>query len=668
MRTILLGSMFISLVGGYFLLIPSQQPTAHRKQVFAVLYILMFLFIWFIPQAKSNGDSDDNSEPGHIGTFDLLAGRMMADSQWFVPASISALLIHIVSITLRFDYSNYTSRLSDNGSSVRYARLDKHEHGTGAHPAGEDIRLMHFPKTYHYAALLGLVATALALHVALLFVPLDKSQVESKFGGLNLGGYSLEPEWVTQPSLNSMLISMLIPLAMLTVPATVFLTALYRGEVKALWAYKEDWTKGVSVDKEESSARLAEEEVEYEGFLPQASPSSSVSEGSLSPKQTDLISMQRMIFNQPNSEYALDTAGMLRTFTRGQVRRDAFTTNDLSADAYEMELIEDEFPLSVLVLAFDHVLLIVDESLGPIAEFQSAPILSNLPINRISSLKSSVSVEGACSLEISSLYNDDAPSEIVLFFQNQSALLELKETVTSLVQNAQIIEILGARLSNQTSFRPGYHGNKAREEQSGENDTKAKGKLGHSSQNHGDDLGNLRHYAKALVRRGNETKIFYVYLFSEALICIRTVSESGRASTSTWSDLMDGYALAVKRKLTHVPGWKTAASWLTIQDDMDGVADALPPGDEPLVLKGRIYVRHIEDVACHEGHPSNPELEAYAELYPCGLKISMKRPEPRVVADLDLPLELFFTNEKESTEWLEDFKFLINARKIQQAI
>lgn len=46
----------------------------------------------------------------------------------------------------------------------------------------------------------------------------------------------------------------------------------------------------------------------------------------------------------------------------------------------------------------------------------------------------------------------------------------------------------------------------------------------------------------------------------------------------------------------------------------------------------------------------------------------MKRPEPRVVADLDLPLELFFTNEKESTEWLEELKFLINARKIQQAI
>lgn len=157
-----------------------------------------------------------------------------------------------------------------------------------------------------------------------------------------------------------------------------------------------------------------------------------------------------------------------------------------------------------------------------------------------------------------------------------------------MVQNAQTIEILGARLSNQESFRPGYLGNKAREEQSGENDTKAKGKSGHSSQNHGDDLGNLRRYAKALVRRGNETNIFYVYLFSEALICIRTVSESGRASTSTWSDLMDGYALAVKRKLTHVPGWKTAASRLTIQDDMDGVADALPPGDEPLVLKGRI--------------------------------------------------------------------------------
>lgn len=592
---------------------------------------------------------------------------MMADSQWFIPASITALLIHIVSIALRFDYSNYTSRLSDTDSSVRYVRLDKHEHGTQARLVGEDVRSKRFPKTYHYAALLGLVATAFSLHVSLLFVPLvDMSTVKLTFGGLKLGGYSLEPEWITQPSLNSMLIFMVffVPLAMMTVPATVFSTALYRGEVKALWAYKEDWTKGIFVNKEEFSARLTEEYVESEGFSPRASPSSSVSEGSLTPKQADLLSMQRMIFNQPNSEYAFDSAGMLRTFARGQVGKDTFATNSLSANAYEMELIKDEFPLSVLVLAFDHILLIIDESLGHIAKFQSAPILSSLPINRISSLKSSVSVDGACSLQISSSYNDDAPSEIVIFSENQSALLELKETITSLVQNAQIIEILGARLSNQASFRPGYLGNKARVE----NVTKAKGKSGHSSQNHGDDLGNLRRYAKALVRRGNETKIFYVYLFSEALICIRTVSESGRASTSTWSDLMEGYALTVKRKLIHVPGWKTAASRLTIQDDMNGVAEALPPGDEPLVLKGRIFVRHMEDVACYERHPSNPELEAYAEHYPCGLKISMKRPELGVAADLDLLMELFFTNEKESTEWLEELKFLINARKIQQAI
>ena len=161
----------------------------------------------------------------------------------------------------------------------------------------------------------------------------------------------------------------------------------------------------------------------------------------------------------------------------------------------------------------------------------------------------------------------------------------------------------------------------------------------------GKSLGTLRLYGHYDVVKGKQTKHFYVYLFSEAIVCVAAAPNYNRFTKAF---------LTASHTISHlgsrvVPGFVEAVD-MNVLDGHDGI----PPGNGQLILKGRIYIRSMQRIerfpatSSQEGSTRTHHLiNANGETDQTGLLIVMRDSDPA-------PFRILFKDTIEQGVWMEE--------------